>query len=301
MDTQVQVSIELYSRALRYVVLERRAGRSILRRLGSFDFEFDLDEEMRRTPVHGHLDLIRDAVEEAVGKTTPTSLSVTLHPPTSFAFKTPLPASMTPKARTRHLKQEASLLLGMMPSDDVHVEAAALRNSGGTSVDWMQVTALPASLHWRVSQMVEPVPVSDFAVHASTHAVARLFRADPAQAVGGEHPYLFLIGWYPDHAELVVVHEEGWHHDIYVQQVSPEDCAYFAALLLKRLEIDARKVGRLFLYGFDVEAEAFERLSAVFDRAPEVLDPAALLHLDASEAVGAFETSQYAPCLGAVV
>lgn len=306
MDIQAAAGIEIFGRALRYAEVEHENGHHRLLRLGSCSFDFDVVDELIRRDSPQHLGVVTEALQDVLSGATSRHLRMAVHPPDAYAFTTAVPSALDAQARQKRLEEETALLIGQPEAAQLQVSAQATHAVAPAAdkaepVDWTQALALPHVVRGRAGRILRALPHHTHEWGLSTKGAARIARWTEAQNAAASDmsaPFALVVGWYGAHVEYVVLHEGAWYYGHHAETESTDDSVYFATALLHRLDISIADVGRVYLYGQNVDLDAFGSLRAVFDTSPRVLDPLAVVGLSPEELDNHFEPEEYAPCIG---
>ena len=303
MDVRARAGIDIYDKVLRYAEVEQRGARYHLLRLGSCDFDFDVAEAVLDATNPEHVEALTDALNDVFEGSLAARLHVTLHPPTCFSFFTALPVEVAKEERKHRLLREAALLTRSgtpqplrLTADPVYTETI----NDSEAVEWYHVLALNERLHARFDRICRMLPQSNHRMTLSMHAVANA--VERIERRSGERqrqaPFSLALGWYPTHVEFTLCRHARWYFSHFSDAATPNDCAYFALALTKRLGIKQGAVGRIFIYGGFKQTGDFAELAHVFPAEPESLNPMDLIDLDADSMAASFDHTAYAPCLG---
>lgn len=306
MNIQAAAGIDINGTGLRYAEVQRRPDGHRLLRLGSCDFDFDVAHEMLHAETPENLEVVAEALQDVFRGAVSRTLRVSFHPPDVYAFTTALPNDLPASARQQRLNQETALLVGAETSDGLYISSQALQAEAlpeADDLDWMRVLALPDAVQERFERVLAPLPHTDHHWMLSTEGSAGVAQWMEQQAPENRTyaPFTLLIGWYGAYAEYALLHYSDWYFGHHAAMGSANDCAYFSAALLDQLGIQQSEVGRIFLYGKDIDLGAFAPLQAVFGVAPDVLDPLAIVGVDPHRLEGDFSPEVYAPCIGAAL
>lgn len=298
-------SIALHGKTLRYAEVERSAdprdpGR--LRRLGTCDFDFAVDEAVLGLTGPTYLDTVIEAVREIFRATSARSILVAVHPPAMTGFFAPLPEELPAPARYEQLRQEAALLADVSTSQPVRIRAIPVRNEEletGTH-RWHHVLHVPESVHARLTLVAKALGVNTYDLVDTTQAASAVVRALDANHAAPPPRYAIALGAYATHTELAVLQDGQWYHGHHAPGRAPEDAAYFAAALLDRLGIVTGEVGRVFLYGEAADPARFGLLADLFGTTPARLDPLAIYGRTPPDADPDL-LAAYVACVGALL
>jgi hypothetical protein len=309
MSEAVLAAIDIYGSDLRYAEVETFDDDSPkLLRLGSCEFDFDLVEDLLQSDAPQHGGEVVAALQEAFDGTEASNLRICVHPPDAFSFFTPLSATLPVQSRQDQILQHAALLTGTRDPDQLELLSHTVRtsqDSEGEPVMWVHVLATPGGIQEQFQQLSSSLPVTDFRWVVSTQAAARvagqtdLTGITQAQAL---RPFTMSIGRYDTHTEYTLSRDRQWFHSHYTHEAdTPTDRLYFAIGMLNRLGVSPGAVGRLFIYGLDVDPHAYAPFQTIFGVEPETLNPLSVLDANPSRYGAQFDVSAYAPCIGALL
>lgn len=297
--------IELEARTLRYVAYADATEGPVLERLGSFDFAFDVDAVLTGEDDSASAEVITEAVEAAFGDLALGTAQLVLHPPVAHTFFVPVPASAREDTRTRHLRQEAGLLLGASSGHGpVHVEATrayrTVQQTKDPSLDWLHAVALRQHVYERLMPVQNTLDVPIHVREAGSGVAHLLLAARQASGQASEAPPepWVAVGWYPTHLTCVVSRPEGGYFAQHTEAVPRADAGFLASTLVQRLGLSPEAVAHTYLFGQVEESASFETLEVAFGIAPRLLNPLPLLALPEADAAPAFNRALYAPALG---
>lgn len=298
-------AVALHGPALRYAEVEpgpRPHDPGRLRRLGTCDFDFAVDEAVLGLTGPTYLDTVIEAVREIFRGTSARSLLVAVHPPALTGFFAPLPEALGAPERYEQLRQEAALLADVSTAQPVRIRAVPVRTEAlaGEPHRWHHVLHVPEPVHARLSLIAKALGVNTYDLVDATHAAASVVRALDANQAAPPPPFTLALGAYAGHTELALVHEGAWHHGHHVPGRAPEDAAYFAAALLDRLGLQPAQVRRVLLYGEEADPARYGLLADLFQTTPTLLDPLAVYGRTPPEASPTL-LAAYVPCVGALL
>lgn len=305
---QATAGIELLGYGLRYAEVKSTPNGYQLLRLGNCSFDFDVVAELLHGDTPRHLSVVAEALQDVLRGSTARHLRIAIHPQDVYAFTIPLPAERGSAERQQHLDEAAALLVGQPAASQLQVEAQTARQPAtadeGEPMAWTQALALPNVVQGRLGRITRQLPQQRHEWKLSTEGAARIVQwteKHASESDASDAPFSLAVGWYDTHAEYVVLREGEWFYGHYAPTDSIADCAYFAAMLLSRLNVSLAEVGRLYLYGRNLDLDAFAPLEAAFGTAPERLDPLAPVGVTPDKLENHFEPAEYAPCIGAVL
>lgn len=301
MELQAFASIDLMQATLRYAEVEHRAGDVHPLRLGSCDFDFDVAHALLHTDAQAHLDVVTEALVDVWEGTDAEPLHVVVHPPEAYAFVTIVPTELPADDRVLRFQQEAALLAGTESAAPPHVTAFPVHAETHLDIEPMQVFAVPDVVYARFESVLEALPQTHVQFMLSTQAAAQVMVRSESFPTASEAPFALAIGVYPGSIEYALLHEGGWYYSHYVEAEDPVDAAYFAAVLLDRLDIPRAAIEYVGLYGLGADETAFAPFETVFEVTPTLIDPFDILGLDRDAVQGAFGAGAYVPSVGAAL
>ena len=302
MEAHARAGIDIYDRVLRYAEIEQYGARYRLLRLGSCDFDFDVGKDVLFGRHGDRLSTVSDALRDVFAGSVAGNLHISVHPPRCYSFFSPLPVGSPSSERKIRLQQEAALLAGT--DQPLHITADAVHSQAlgsGDKVEWVHVLAVEDRFQKRVSTIVKELPHSRSRLMVGMQTAAATVARLSTSYERWRGPFSLALGWYADHVEYALVHEGRWYFSKFTDAVPPVDVAYFAVELLQRLRLRPAQVGRLFLYGNQVDPYLFTDLETVFDLEAEKLNPLAALDLDAGSLASDFDAEAYVGCIGAAL
>lgn len=306
-DDPVSAALSIEGDVLRYAELERRDDGVRLLRCGEQQFSFDLTRSLLgedAPPEHTR------RVEEVLGATfedtSARDLCVTVHPPDSYSFFTPISSDAPVRDRQRQLLQQAALVTGVRSTKSLHMTSETVRttqDSEGNPFMWVHVLAVPDVVDEQMTEIVQELPFREHTWMVSSEAASRVTgRLERAGGSAQEalRPYTLAVGQYPTHTEYALSRNREWFHAHYAEEAeSIDNRAYFAVGFLNRVGVSLDGVGRLFVYGVDVDPEAYAPFARIFGQDPEMLDPFRVVEDRTDGPPSA--PSALAPCIGAAI
>ena len=166
---------------------------------------------------------------------------------------------------------------------------------------WVHVLAVSETVNERMREMVGTLPMKRFDWVVSSEAASRVMSR--IERTGGSarealRPYTLAVGEYSTHTEFSLSRNREWYHAHYAEEAhSPDNRAYFAVGFLNRVGVPLDAVGRLFVYGHDVDRSAYEPFVSIFGRSPELLDPFQIVQSRDDHVV--LDPCAHATCVGA--
>lgn len=303
--------IGLSGSALRYAEIERdaavdrSAGRvpGRLLRLGTCDFEVDIEQGVLGDGAPYAIQGIGEALREVFKGTTAQALVIVAHPPHTTSFFTPVPVGLDAAARDEQLRQEAALLADVSSEEPVRVRAVPLRldTIGGRSHRWHHVTHVSEPIHARLSLLARALGVDRYDLSDSPRAAAAIVRATVAVQGEPADGIELAVGAYAKHTEVSLSQGRSWLFGHHGPGASPEDTAYFALAALERVGIAPAGVARLHVYGDEGrQDERLSLLSSLLELEATSLDPLSL-YGRRPEGISADHLAGFAPVLGATL
>ncbi len=305
MSESVTAAITIQDNTLRYAEVKRTDQSLRLLRVGQEEFPFDLARALLHEEGDEHqVGQVGTVLADAFGGTEARDLRVSVHPPDAYSFFTPISSDIPVSDRKRKLTQQASLVTGARSGDELHMSSQTVRttqDSEGEPFMWVHVLAVPAAVDERMSEIVGTLPVTRFDWIVSSEATGRV--TSRLERTGGSaqealRPYTLAVGQYPSHTEYALSRNREWYHAHYAEQAhSPENRAYFAVGFMNRVDVPLDAVGRIYVYGMDVDVADYGPFVSIFDRAPEILNPFRVVQSRSTPSEE--EGCAYAPCIGA--
>lgn len=303
--------IGLSGSALRYAEIERdaaadrSAGRvpGRLLRLGTCDFEVDIEQGVLGDGAPYAIQGIGDALREVFKDSAAQALVIVAHPPHTTSFFTPVPVGLDAAARDEQLRQEAALLADVSAEEPVRVRAVPLRldTLGGTPHRWHHVTHVSEPIHARLSLLARALGVDRYDLSDAPRAAAAIVRATAAVEGWNATDIELAVGAYASHTEVSLSQGRSWLFGHHGPGASPEDTAYFALAALERIGVAPAGVARLHAYGD--EGRLDQRLSVLANLLgleARPLDPLSL-YGRRPEGISADHLAGFAPVLGATL
>jgi len=305
MSDSVSATLTIQERTLRYAEVERLDDGPRLSRIGEQTFSFDLvGALLQKEADEGQTRQVQEALKNMLDESEARDLRFAVHPPQSYSFFTPISSDVPVRDRQRQLLQQAALVTGVRSKKELHMTSETVRttqDSDGEPFMWVHVLAIPDAADQRMERIVEGLPVRGYAWVPSSEAAARVTsRVERTSGSAKEalRPYTLAVGQYATHTEYALSRNREWYHSHYSEEAhSAENRAYFAVGFLNRVGVPLDGVGRLFVYGTDVELSAYEPFQSIFSQDPEILDPLRIVDSRVDEVPD--EPSAFAPCIGA--
>jgi len=305
MSESVSAAISIQRDTLRYAEIERSDDGPRLLRIGEEVFPFDLGRALLREK--GDLQQAGEVgatLATAFEGTEARDVRVVVHPPDAYSFFTPISSDVPVRDRRRQLVQQAALVTGVRSADELRMSSDTVRtaqDSDGEPYMWVHVLAVAEPVGARFDEMMATLPISNYSWIVSSEGAARV--TSRLERTGGSaqealRPYTLAVGSYPTHTEYSLSRDRQWYHAHYAEEAhSPENRAYFAVGFLNRVDVPLDAVGRLFVYGIDVDAADYAPFVDLLGRAPETLDPFLVVQDETDNEVR--ENCAFAPCIGA--
>ncbi len=305
MSESVSAAVTIQDSTLRYAEIQRSEREHRLLRLGREDFPFDLTRALfHERGDEQQVGRVGSVLGKVFQDSTARELRMVVHPPDGFSFFTPISSAVPVRERKRQLIQQAALVTGVRSAEELHMVSHTVRttqDSAGEPFMWVHVLAVPAPVDERMEEIVSALPMTKYSWVVSSEAAARVTAR--IERTGGSaqealRPYTLAVGQYPTHTEYALSRNRQWYHAHYAEEAhSSENRAYFAVGFLNRVDVPLDAVGRLFVYGLDVDVSDYSPLVRIFGRAPELLDPFRVVRRQADQ--DERDSCAYAPCIGA--
>jgi len=306
MRESVSAAVHLQGSSLRYAEAERAESSHRLLRLGHRDFSFDVARELLDDNPGGSFDRVVEAIGDVLEGTEASTLAVSIHPPDGFSFFTPISAELPVRERKRHLLIQAALVTGSRSAKEMRMASQTVRtaqDSTGEAMMWVHVLAVTDTVDDRIADVTDELGARTHKWMLSTEAATRVTAATELTGITQEQalrPYTLAVGQYPSHTEYTLSRDRQWYHSHHAPEAkTPTDRVYFAVGLLNRLDVPLNAVGRLFLYGKDVDVDAHAPMRAVFGLETETLDPRNAVTGVDQFAPDDEDLCDYVPCIGA--
>jgi hypothetical protein len=306
LDDSVSAALSIEGNIVRCAELERRDDDGVrLLRCGEQRCSFDLTRSLLgEDACPEHTRRMEEVLGAKFDDTSARELRVTVHPPDSYSFFTPISSEAPVRDRKRQLLQQAALVTGLRSTKRLHMTSETVRtaqDSEGNPFMWVHVLAVPDVVDERMAEIVQELPFREHTWMVSSEAASRV--TSRLERAGGSaqealRPYTLAVGQYPTHTEYALSRNRGWFHGHYTEETeSIDNRAYFAVGFLNRVGVPLDGVGRLFLYGVDVDPEAYAPFARLFGQEPERLDPFRVVEDRTGGPPPA--PSAFAPCIGA--
>lgn len=280
MSESISAAIHLYDSTFSFAEIERLDSSHCLRRVNRRTFSFDVLEVLKGDAESEAFDRLAEALRDELTRTEASTVKMVIHPLAGFSFFTLVSAELSVQDRKQALVQQAALVTGARSARTLHLALRTVRtvpDHEGGSLVWIHVLVLPDEVESRVAKVVDESPVRGHSWMVSSEAAAHLMGGIEGTRPSHEEalqPYSLAIGEYPTHTEYALSRNREWHHAHFTQAADrPEDRAYYAVAFLNRIDVPAKSIGRLFLYGSEVDLDAYAPLESIFGPQPEYLDP----------------------------
>ncbi|MEO1478530.1 MAG: hypothetical protein AAFV01_08135 [Bacteroidota bacterium] len=303
---RAQVAVELIGTRLRYTEVEHtdnedRATQT-LRRLGTCDFDFEVDRAVFGRPEPNQLDALMSAVRDLFEGTSADALHVALHPTHCVGFFTPVPDGLEPEVRFDRLRREAALMADAEPDRPGRVRAVPVRSQRLASgpQTWHHVIHVPEAVHARLKLLAQQLGrTARYELADTTQAAAALVSTLTAL---GTDPDSFQLGLgvYPAHVEVVVCQAGQWYAGHHAPARTPEDAAYFVFRLLSDLGLATDALTQWWLYGEGTDLRAYDLMATLLKLEPQRLNPLRAFGLPAQSG-SPVQMAAYVPCVGAAL
>lgn len=304
MGAYVQAGVDLYKSTLRYAEVERNDQHYRLLKLGSCEFDFNMADALSDSAQPMHLETLAEALNDVFSESIASDLHVVFHPSDCYSFFTPLYVDLTEEQRKYRLQEEATLLTSQSTPVPLHLTADVVYTEtleNGRVVEWFHVLGVEERIHKQLSSVLHALPHSSFRFNLSTrgtaNAIEQMARKENLE-MRTNQAYTLAIGYYKTHIEYALCRQNRWFFSHHTDSSAAVDSVYFALALLRRLKIDRSQVGRIYIYGEDIEGEVFSVLTEIFENTPEVLNPMEVVQLEKKSPGMHFTAEAYVPCIG---
>jgi hypothetical protein len=307
MSESVSAAITIQGETLRYAEIKRSDQGYRLLRVGRQAFPFDLAGALLHEEGQAQqVGEVGRVLAEAFEGTDARELRIGVHPADAYSFFTPISSDVPVRDRKRQLLQQAALVTGARSARELHLSSQTVRttqDSEGEPFMWVHVLAVSTAVEQQMTELVQTLPVKKHSWIVSTEATVRV--TSRAERTGGSaqealRPYTLAVGEYPSHTEYALSRNREWYHAHYAEEAeSPENRAYFAVGFLNRVGVPLDAVGRLYVYGLDVDVSEYGPFVSIFGRAPERLDPLQVVRSREDQSQAA--SCMFAPCIGSAL
>lgn len=305
MSESVSAAINIQGNTLQYAEVKRVDQGHRLLRVGEEAFPFDLAPALLHEDGDAQqVGEVARVLADVFADTDARELRVGLHPLDAYSFFTPISSDVPVRDRQRQLLQQAALVTGARSSKELHLASQTVRtmqDSDGEPFMWVHVLAVPEVVNEQMEEIVGTLPMKRFDWIVSSEAASRV--TSRVERTGGSaqealRPYTLAVGQYSTHTEFSLSRNREWYHAHYTEEArSPDNRAYFAVGFLNRVDVPLDAVGRLFVYGHEVDVADYGPFVRIFDRGPEILNPFRVVQ--SREEPTEEEACAYAPCIGA--
>lgn len=274
-------------------------------RLGSCEFDFNIDTALAGLPESSHLSAMADALAEIFSDTEATQLHIALHPPACTSFFAPFSVDIPTAERDQHILYEVEQLGAFdaaYPPLVLH-EPVRQETVDQHTVDWHHILRVDWNLASKIDRLTASLPPTNHQYLTSTRGVmtllARLARLE-ATASDARTPYTLSIGAYNTHVEYILSRNDTWVFSCFSESGLSSDSPYFLVSMLKRLDVAPRRVGRLYFYGPVSDTEHFKPFEHLFVAQPTFINPMQAFQTDPSVPLPSVSAA-YGPCIGAAL
>lgn len=308
MNEPASAAIHIQGSSIRWAEVVHRDGAKELRRGGQQTFEVDVMAVLRGEAGDANtLERMQALLEEELAGSEAPKIHVVVHPLDVFSFFTPITAELSERDRMRQVVQQAALVTGTRSPDALRITPQTLRTvevEEGNRVEWIHVLAVPKGVKSRIEELVGGLSPEDHIQWVSTEATARCMgfietKETPPPELESR-PFRLAIGQYPTHSEFSLTRAQSWHHAHTAEVTRPSNILYYAVGFLNRIGVPLREIGRLYLYGTDLNQEPSPLFDEIFGFTPTLLDPSGVFNQFSAEVEGE-SASGYVPCLGATL
>ncbi len=284
---------------MRYAEVEHEEHGSMLRRLGSCRFDFDIVDCL----ASGNLDdvsTLGDAVAEIFSGTPAHLLSVALDPRLCYSFKTSVAGDANESTMTSQVLKELALVADNETPLFVRTETAGMRTlKDGRTLSHISVLALPESIRDRLKGFADRLGVG-LVVTSSVNASSAMigFLEDALRSAATS--FSVLVGDQGTHAEMAVCVRGRRLSSALVIPESSEDAIYALWAFLRREGLSPADMDTIYIYGENERDSAFHAVPRQCGATLRQLSPLDVVRLQAGSG-GERELSPYVPCVGAAI
>lgn len=301
MKAVARAAVDVQGRQLQYAEIEEYGGRRRLLRLGSCDFDFDVVDELLRTPDSDKLLSVRGALRDVFAGSVASELRFVLRPPAVRTFFSAVPSDLPRSSLQVRARQEAALLYGAGPdlAVDLNLTGDAY-DDGHFEEQWLGVSVTLEDVRKKLGRLAGALPGSSFQVCSSRVAAGKAVQR--FQQVRDEEGdgIVMAVGCYDGHYELAFARDRQWLFSHGVLGMTEADAAFFAANILRRFGYEPVSVGRILVYGETSRAD-LPTFARAFGVQPTAFDPLMLVNIDPTTLDEGYDGGAFLPCVGAAV
>lgn len=293
-NNHVRSGIYLEGAAMRYAEIEHsKAGRKLLR-LGTCDFEFDVERAIYSESPE-HVTTIKSALSDVFSGTRSKNFSLVVPASACVAFYSPVSSSMAESDRLRHLASEAMLVAGSTQTMAVTAEFVGTEPLEDEEVAWHHVAAIRQSKWDHVSEVLSVLRNARF--HYLTRlqsAAAVALRGARRSELQGGSPGV-VVGRFDDVTEVGIIKDARLCASKMAPVTDAADVCYHLLAELQDAGIAQDAVDEVQLYG-KPDPELDREVSRLLSLATTRLNPLSIVS-NPPPAVD-FDPGQYVLCVG---
>ncbi len=297
-------SIGFHGHELHYAEVTHAATPRLVR-LGSCEFDFNIDDTLVGAPESSHLSAMADALSEIFSDTEAEQLHIALHPPTCTSFFAPFSIELPENERNHQILYEVEQLGAFDAAYPPLVLHEPIRREtvNQHTVDWHHILRVDWNLASKIDRLTASLPPSNHLYLTSTRGVMTLLARIAnlaAHPTDPSTPYTLSIGAYDTHVEYTLSLNDTWVFSCFSETGLSSDSPYFLVSMLKRLNVVPRRVGRLLFYGPVSNTEHFKPFEHLFVAEPVFLNPMLAFQAQPASPLPSVSAA-YAPCIGAAL
>jgi len=304
MGPEIKASIEFSNNLMRYAETSNKiAGHSVLKRLGTCEFDFNLVRALSGSTGLGQVRAISDSLEDVFASSSADTLSIVLNPQICDSFVTMAPGSVTGDQLRDQIHYESELLRSDSGIDwgEIRFEPIRSQTIGDQELVWYHVIRVSSHVVARLESLLIHLPIPEYTLTTTYRSVGALIEnsivhRQPEDSSSG---YIVALGCYASHLEFTVVDRDEWFYGHSNADFGINNPSYYTASLLKMLDLPPKEIGNIYLYGDEAIAQDASNFEKVFRYTPSKIDPFAAFAPTAQKSSVEFDSEEYAACLGA--
>ncbi len=302
MEHHTSASIEIRGSGLRYAEVERDGGTRRLVRLGSCNFDFDLEARLSGEAEGDWVETFTTAVRDILAGSAALDLHVALHRPLGTSLFVPIPVDTPKSERLRRLWQDVAVAF---PGEETAFSAELLRSEvlpDGENIRWWHVLAVPAKPAENLERILSRSEVGRRRFCASMSGAAAIVRhivRDETEETPSAAPYRLAVGRYEAHTEVVLIRNQAWQFGTTLSADSSSDRLYQIYSLLDGMEIPMSQIVQIYAYGSEKDGVLFDGLETCSGATARPLDPLMVVEHQVDGVSPGVNIDAYAPCVGA--
>ena len=306
MRPEIKASIEFSNHLMRYAETSNtELNQSVLKRLGTCEFDFNLVRALSGATGLGQLRAISDSLEDVFGASNADTLNIVLNPQICDSFVTMAPASIDGDQLRDQIHYEGELLRSDSGIDwgEVRFEPIRRQIIGDQELIWYHVIRVSSHVVARLESLLIHLPIPDYSLTTTYRSVGALIENSLVhrQPVDSSSAYIVALGCYKSHLEFSVVDGDEWFYGHSNADYGVKNPSYYTASILKMLDLPPKEIGNIYLYGDHAIMPDALNFEKVFRYTPSKIDPFAAFQPTPQNSSIEFDSEEYAACLGAAL